>query len=111
MITENKVALSLKEAYFQHILIQKEKWLSFIKDSKREEQKCDPILLRACFDILGGLPIRREIKHDVHLLTAKIMEAQINLGLEPSFKIGWNELMQVLYDDTLVSGTKWKDLK
>ena len=30
LITDNPVANKLKEAYFQHALIQKEKWLSYI---------------------------------------------------------------------------------
>ena len=55
--------------------------------------------------------MRKEIKHDIHLLTAKLLEAQINLGLEPSFEISWNELMQVLSDETSVRGTNWKQLK
>lgn len=55
--------------------------------------------------------MRKEIKHDMHLLTAKLLEAQINLGLEPSFEISWNELLHVLSDDTSVHETKWKELK
>ena len=51
---------------------------------------CDTEILKACFDIIENLPIRKEIKHDLDQITAKILEAQINLGLEPNFEVTWS---------------------
>ena len=90
LVQENMLTVSLKNAYYRHILIQKEKWLSFISDKKRANEICDSEILLACFDVISGLPMRKQIKHDLHLLTAKILEAQINLGLEPNFEVTWN---------------------
>ena len=42
IVLENKLALSIKKMYYEYALIQKEKWLSFIKDSKKTSEKCDP---------------------------------------------------------------------
>ena len=101
LITENPVAVALKNAYFQHVLIQKEKWSSYIKDKEKQNNTgvcCEPELLKACFEVIGALPMRKEIKHDLDQLQAKIMVAQIDLGIELNSEITWNcprhELMQ-----------------
>ena len=84
-VLENKIALGIKKLYYEYALIQKEKWRNFITDSKKTKEPCDVKILAACFDIMGSLPMKREIKHDLASLSAKILECQINLGLDPNF--------------------------
>ena len=63
----------VKRAYFEHVLIQKDKWLAFISDKERETEVVDGSLLAACFDVIVSLPVRKELKLDLHVLSAKIM--------------------------------------
>ena len=44
----------------------------------------------ACFDVIGSLPMKREIKHDLPQLSAKLLECQIRLGLDPIFDQKWD---------------------
>ena len=85
IVYENKLTVALRNAYYDYALIHKEKWLSFITDSKKTNERSDPKILTACFDVMGNLPLRREIKHDYGQLKAKLLECQIDLGLEPNF--------------------------
>ena len=64
IVYENKLTVALRNAYYDYALIHKEKWLSFITDSKKTNERSDPKILTACFDVMGNLPLRREIKHD-----------------------------------------------
>ena len=98
IVHENKIAIALRKNYYDYALIHKDKWLSFISDPQKTSEPCDKNLLAACFEILGNLPIRKEIKHDYGQLKAKLLESQIDLGLDPNFDIDWDlpkhELMQ-----------------
>ena len=74
IVHENKLAVALRKAYYDYALIHKEKWLNFITDPKKTSEPCDAKILATCFDILGNLPVRREIKHDYGQLKAKLLE-------------------------------------